>query len=77
MQLMPCDLFPNGYRYASEAWRSAQRRTPLLVHNNWIVGHEAKLGRFRSWGMWLGGDGVGSFGETARTGARANKPSRS
>ena len=55
LRLLPCDLFPNGYRYASEAWRAAQRRRPLLVHNNWIVGHDAKLQRFRSWRMWLAG----------------------
>ena len=52
VDVLPCDLFPNGYRYASEAWRRAQRRAPLLVHNNWIKGHEAKLSRFRGWGMW-------------------------
>ena len=22
--VLPCDLFPNGYRYASEKWRAAQ-----------------------------------------------------
>ena len=54
MRLLPCDLFPNGYRYASDPWRRAQRRAPLLVHNNWIKGHEAKVARFRKWGMWQG-----------------------
>ena len=34
VRILPCDLFPNGYRYASEAWRHAQRRKPLAVHNN-------------------------------------------
>ena len=55
VQLLPCDLFPNGYRYASHAWRRAQGegRRPVLVHNNWIKGHEAKLSRFKEWGMWM------------------------
>lgn len=50
---LPCDLFPNGFRYASDEWRAAQRRRPILVHNNWIKGHEAKRERFERWGMWL------------------------
>ena len=56
--LLPCNLFPNGYRYASEKWRAAQQWLngepwrPVSVHNNWIKGHEAKLARFREWAMW-------------------------
>ena len=34
VRILPCDLFPNGYRYASDEWRRAQRRKPLAVHNN-------------------------------------------
>jgi len=52
-RLMPCPTFPNGFRYASSAWRQAQSETPLLVHNNWIKGHAAKLERFRLWGLWF------------------------
>ena len=52
LRLLPCDLFPNGYRYASDAWRAAQRRRPVLVHNNWIKGHAAKRERFERWGLW-------------------------
>ena len=52
LRLLPCDLFPNGYRYASGEWRAAQRRGPLLVHNNWIKGHAAKRERFERWGLW-------------------------
>jgi len=50
--LLPCELFPNGFRYASVVWRRAQRRSPVAVHNNWIKGLEAKEQRFRAWGMW-------------------------
>mgnify|MGYP002632866031 CR=1 FL=1 len=56
LRVLPCEKFPNGYRYASDAWRAAQRRPPVLVHNNWIKGHEAKMKRFRAWGMWLAND---------------------
>ena len=40
--------------YASDAWRRAQSRKPVAVHNNWIKGHEAKLERFKRWGLWHG-----------------------
>ena len=53
IRLMPCPAFPNGFRYASYAWRKAQRKKPLLVHNNWIKGHDAKRERFRLWGLWI------------------------
>ena len=52
LRVLPCDLFPNGFRYADNAWRRAQRRTPIMVHNNWIKGHVAKLERFKQWNMW-------------------------
>ena len=54
VRLLPCELFPNGFRYASDAWRRAQSRKPVAVHNNWIKGHEAKLERFKRWGLWHG-----------------------
>ena len=54
LRVLPCDLFPNGFRYADEAWRRAQRRAPVMVHNNWIKGHAAKLERFTRWHIWFG-----------------------
>ena len=50
--VLPCDLFPNGYRYASEVWRKAQGRPPVMVHNNWIVSALKKRKRFKEWGLW-------------------------
>ena len=59
VELLPCGLFPNGARYASDAWRRAQREGPVAVHNNWIKGLEAKEARFRAWGLWRA-DGLGN-----------------
>ena len=56
VRLLPCALFPNGYRYASDAWRRAQRQRPIAVHNNWLKGSTAKVERFKLWGMWLEGN---------------------
>ena len=66
VRLLPCELFPNGFRYASDAWRAAQRRRPVAVHNNWIKGHEAKLARFRAWRMWRGDGNASDGGEAGR-----------
>ncbi len=52
--VLPCDLFPNGFRFASAAWRTAQRRSPVLVHANWLKGSRAKHERLRQWGLWRG-----------------------
>ena len=62
VQLLSCELFPNGFRYSSDAWRRANRRPPVLVHNNWIKGSEAKLERFQRWGLWLGEANASSAG---------------
>ena len=39
VSILPCDLFPNGYRFASEAWRSQQLRRPLLVYATYLTWH--------------------------------------
>ena len=48
---------PNGYRYASKAWRRvAEERSgekPVAVHNNFISGSAAKRKRFVKWGLWI------------------------
>ena len=73
--LLPCAAFPNGYRYASHAWRRAQPQPPVLVHNNWIKGHAAKLERFREWGMWLpAGNASSSPAAPARARSSARRP---
>ena len=52
VEVMACDLFPNGYRYSSTRWRAAQNRTPIAVHANWIKGSTLKQQHLRSRGLW-------------------------
>ena len=54
VRTLPCDLFPNGYRYGRAQWRSAQRRKPVLVHANWLKGAATKQQHLQAWGLWLG-----------------------
>ena len=60
VRVLPCDLFPNGYRYSSATWRAAQRRSPVLVHANWLKGSRAKHERLREWGLWRGDENNGT-----------------
>lgn len=58
--ILPQQLFVPGWLYFTDKkygwWRQAfKRRTkdpPVVVHNNWIVGREAKIQRFISKGLW-------------------------
>lgn len=71
VEVMPCDLFPNGYRYNSAAWKAAQRRAPVVVHANWMKGAAVKQQRLQSWGLWRGSGttwGANGSTSTVRTG---------
>ena len=43
--------FPNGKLFFNEKWRGDKKEI-VVVHNNWIVGHDTKVERFKSCGMW-------------------------
>ena len=38
--------------YFDEAWRNAQKTAPVVIHNNWITGSDAKKQRFIDAGLW-------------------------
>ena len=51
-RLLPRALYANGNAYFVHAdWPSAGK-LPVLVHNNWLAGFEAKRQRFVDHGMW-------------------------
>lgn len=45
-------LFPDGRSFFD--WHESQVRgiTPIVVHNNWITGRDAKIQRLKDWGLW-------------------------
>eukprot|EP00850_Spirogloea_muscicola_P008406 SM000044S16053 [mRNA] locus=s44:717872:720690:- [translate_table: standard] len=45
-------LFPSGFEYWQARTWVKRGVTPVVVHNNWINGKEAKLQRFREAGLW-------------------------
>ncbi|XP_071477386.1 uncharacterized protein [Diadema antillarum] len=52
MKVLDSDLFPNGKLYFDVRWREQRRIPPVIVHNNWIEGHELKVERFKEHGFW-------------------------
>jgi hypothetical protein len=43
--------YPNGHRYFQE--REKCWETPVLIHNNFIIGLDKKVARFKSHGLWF------------------------
>ncbi|XP_022084717.1 UDP-D-xylose:L-fucose alpha-1,3-D-xylosyltransferase 1-like [Acanthaster planci] len=52
LQVLNSDRFPNGKLFFNETWRR-DKRGIVVVHNNWIIGHDPKVERFRNNSMWL------------------------
>ncbi|TPX46029.1 hypothetical protein SeLEV6574_g03491 [Synchytrium endobioticum] len=47
--------FPPGrsfFLYAAKDYLAGSRLPPIVVHNNWILGHDKKEARFRNFGLW-------------------------
>ena len=46
--------FVSGRHYFNETWRRENPSfKPVVLHNNWIKGHDVKVERFKELGMWL------------------------
>ncbi|XP_041479219.1 UDP-D-xylose:L-fucose alpha-1,3-D-xylosyltransferase 3-like [Lytechinus variegatus] len=45
--------FPNGNDYFNAKWRMKNADVePIVVHNNWIKGHDVKIKRFKNVSLW-------------------------
>eukprot|EP00475_Leptophrys_vorax_P016497 TRINITY_DN2293_c0_g1_i5.p1 TRINITY_DN2293_c0_g1~~TRINITY_DN2293_c0_g1_i5.p1 ORF type:complete len:1039 (-),score=270.87 TRINITY_DN2293_c0_g1_i5:136-3252(-) len=44
--------FPDGRSFFEELLPQRTGVSPVVIHNNWIVGIENKIHRFKNWGMW-------------------------
>ena len=44
--------FPSGALYFHSDWRLEQTEEPCVIHNNFIVGRERKLTRFKTHNLW-------------------------
>jgi hypothetical protein len=46
--LLSEDLFPNGNVY----YQQGKKENAMIVHNNWMVGVETKINKFKEEGLW-------------------------
>ncbi|KAL4219906.1 hypothetical protein ACF0H5_020318 [Mactra antiquata] len=51
-QALNTTLFPSGKQYF-ELFNVTQRADVVIVHNNWIVGHDVKVQRFKDVNLWV------------------------
>jgi hypothetical protein len=47
--LLSEDLFPNGHVY----YRQGRKDNAMIVHNNWMVGIDSKIKKFKEEGLWF------------------------
>ena len=47
--LLSEDLFPNGNVY----YQQGKKDNAMIVHNNWMVGVETKINKFKEEGLWF------------------------
>ncbi|CAM6089038.1 unnamed protein product [Calypogeia fissa] len=62
IHLLDTLLFPNGRLFFEYELPQSENVRPVVVHNNWLVGYESKLKRFRRFGLWR----VAAANDTAR-----------
>jgi hypothetical protein len=52
VQALPTFEFPSGRQYF-DTFSNIERRKAVVVHNNWLIGHEAKRDRFLKYNLWF------------------------
>jgi hypothetical protein len=50
--LLLTNRFPDGRSFFEKNIPQKQGVQPVVIHNNWIIGEENKVERFKSWGYW-------------------------
>ncbi|KAJ8427374.1 hypothetical protein Cgig2_000503 [Carnegiea gigantea] len=54
MYLLPQSAFPTGGLYfKNKTWVRETNGSQVIIHNNYILGFEKKIKRFRDYGLWL------------------------
>ncbi|KAH7301403.1 hypothetical protein KP509_23G024300 [Ceratopteris richardii] len=57
--LLPQVAFPcGGLYFGNGGWRTKTEGRHAIIHNNYIVGFDSKLKRFREFGLWYVDDGA-------------------
>ena len=67
-QLLPLQLFTNGWAYRGRLVRPQASGAPFIAHHNWMAGSAAKRRRMGDWAMWALEDRNGTDLPTCRDG---------
>lgn len=51
VKVLSSDVFPHGKLYFNYKWR-VLRNSPVVIHNNYIAGHDMKVKRLKAMGLW-------------------------
>ena len=51
--LLPWEKYASGQQYFNKNKDYFKNKNPLFLHNNWIVGLEAKVNRFKQHNLWF------------------------
>lgn len=49
---LPRELFPNGKTYYELENKEKLKDTAYIIHNNWMIGIETKMNKFKEEGLW-------------------------
>ena len=53
LKALNMSLFLSGKYYFHESWRRTHPEVkPVMLHNNYVLGHDKKVDRFKQLGMW-------------------------
>ncbi|XP_072044738.1 uncharacterized protein [Amphiura filiformis] len=53
-KVMEPDTFVSGRDYFNDEWRLQNPHVkPVMLHNNWVIGHDVKVDRFKKLGFWI------------------------
>ena len=61
VKILSREKFVSGKFYFNDSWRKNHTDryvNPVMVHNNWIIGHDVKVERFKETGLWFLDDHV-------------------
>lgn len=54
LYLLPQSAFPPGGLYfRNSKWAEETKAKNVIIHNNYIIGHDNKKRRFQQYGLWL------------------------
>lgn len=56
LDILPDEVMPPGFKFFNRTFMEENRHRYegrlLIIHNNWIIGHDPKRQRFKDYNLW-------------------------